>query len=209
MDARLTELERQLSRARRQVRSLLTALAVVVVGVGVALTRPHALAADPAPPGKDKAALPDRMQELFDLSARQQKLQSDLDVVTKLLAKAEKEQMAGFDRVATPTGSDYWESISDNVVIARATADIKAGELLLYHAPGIYRVKDIKPKLTTKGECWYFKPDRDIAAGKAFTIELIHDAPEELANVKAGFMPHTDRARAPARAYTTKIHLSR
>ena len=81
--------------------------------------------------------------------------------------------------------------------------------MLLYHAPGIYRVKDIKPKLTTKGECWYFKPDRDIAAGKIFTIELIHDAPEESANVKAGFMPHTDRARDPGRAYATKIHLSR
>jgi hypothetical protein len=209
MDARLTELERQLFRARRQVRSLLTALAVVVVGVAVALAWPHALAADPAPTGKGKAAPPDRMQELFDLSVRRHKLQFDLDTVTKLLAKAEKEQMAGFDRVATPTGSDYWESISDNVVLARATADIKAGELLLYHAPGIYRVKDAKPKLTTKGECWYFKPDRDIAAGQAFTIELIHDAPEELANVKAGFMPHTDRARDPARAYTTKIHLPR
>jgi len=117
--------------------------------------------------------------------------------------------MAGFDRVATPTGSDYWESISDNVVQATATADIKAGELLLYHAPGIYRVRDVKPKLTTQGECWYFKPDRGIAAGKAFTIELVHDAPEELANVKAGFAPHTERARDPGRAYTTKIHVPR
>lgn len=209
METRLRELEQQLSRAHRQVRTLLTALIVAAAGIAVALTWPHATAADPAPPGKDKAAPPDRMQGLFDLAVRQQKLQFDLDVVTKLLAKAEKEQMAGFERVATPTGSDYWESISDNVVQATTTADIKAGELLLYHAPGVYRVKDIKPKLTTKGECWYFKSDRDIAAGKAFMIELIHDAPEELANVRAGFMPHTDRARDPARAYTTKIHLSR
>lgn len=209
MEARLSELERQLSQARRQVRTLLTALVLAAVGVTVALTWPHATAADPVPPGKNKAAPPDRMQGLFDLAVRQQKLRFDLDVVTKLLAKAEKEQMAGFDRVATPTGSDYWESVSDNVVQATATADIKAGELLLYHAPGIYRVKDIKPELTTKGECWYFKPDRDVAAGKAFTIELVHDAPEELANVKAGLAPHTDRAREPGRAYTTKIHLSR
>ena len=206
MEARLTELERQLTRARRQVRTLLVALAVGAVGVTLALTWPHATAADPAPPGKGKAAPPDQMQGMFDLAVQQQKLRFDLDIVTKLLAKAEKEQMAGFDRVATPTESDYWESISDNVLHATATADMKAGELLLYHAPGIYRVKDIKPKLTTKGECWYFKPSRDIAAGKAFTIELIHDAPEELANVKAGFMPHTDRAHDPARAYKTKIH---
>ena len=78
MDTRLTELERQLSRARRQVRTLLTALAVVVAGVGVALTWPHALAADPAPPGKGKAAPPDRMQGLFDLSVQQKKLHDGL-----------------------------------------------------------------------------------------------------------------------------------
>ena len=208
MEQRCYELEQQLSRARRQVRTLLAVLLTAVVGVTVALTWPHAVAAG-QPPGKDKAAPPDRMQGLFDLAVRQQKLQFDLAVVTKLLEKAEKEQMAGFDRVATPTGSDYWESISDDVVRATATADIKAGELLLYHAPGIYRVKDVRPKLTTKGECWYFKPDRDIAAGKAFAIELVHDAPEEIANVKAGFAPHSDRARDPGRAYATKIHLSR
>jgi hypothetical protein len=207
MQERLSELERQLSRSRRQVRTLIAVLVVAAAGTAVVLAWPHATAAEPVPAGKDKA--PDRMQGLFDLAVQQQKLRFDLDVITKLLAKAEKEQMAGFDRVATPTGSDYWESISDNVVQATATSDIKAGELLLYHAPGIYRVKDVRPKLTTKGECWYFKPDRDITAGKSFTIELIHDAPEELANVKAGFAPHTDRARDPARAYTTKIHLPR
>jgi hypothetical protein len=209
MEEQLRELERQLSRSCRQVRALLAVLIVAAAGLSLVLTRPHTLAAGQPPAGKDKAAPPDRLQELFDLAVRQQKLRSDLDVVTKLLAKAEKEQMAGFDRVATPTGSDYWESISDNVVQATSTSDIKAGELLLYHAPGIYRVKDVKPKLTTKGECWYFKPDRNISAGRAFTIELIHDAPEELANVKAGLAPHTDRARDPARAYTTKIHLPR
>lgn len=208
MEKRCHELEQQLSRARWQVRTLLAVLLTAAVGVTAALTRPHAVAAG-QPPGKDKAAPPDRMQGLFDLAVRRQKLQLDLAVVTKLLEQAEREQMAGFDRVATPTGSDYWESISDNVVRAAATADVRAGELLLYHAPGIYRVKDVRPKLTTQGECWYFKPDRDIAAGKGFTIELVHDAPEEVANVKAGFAPYTDRARDPARAYTTKIHLSR
>src|SRR5262245_54935110 len=46
-------------------------------------------------PGKDRAAPPDRMQGLFDLAVRQQKLQFDLAVVTKLLEKAEKEQYGG------------------------------------------------------------------------------------------------------------------
>jgi hypothetical protein len=195
MEEQCRGLERQSTRVRGQVRALLAVLLVAVVGTTAVLTRQHVVAADPAPGGKDRA--PDGMQGLFDLAVQQKKLQFDLDVVTKLLAKAEKERMAGFDRVATPTETEYWESISDNVMKAKATADIKAGELLLYHAPGIYRVKEVRPRLTTKGECWYFKPDRDIPAGKAFTIELVHDAPEELANVKAGFMPHTDRARDP------------
>jgi hypothetical protein len=155
------------------------------------------------------ASSPSNMQEAFDLSARRNKLLLELQNVEKRLEKAEKEAFAGFERVATPTGSDYWESISDNVVYAKAMRDIQKDELLLYHAPGIYSVKGLKPKLMTKGECWYFRPDRKIAAGQAFTIELIHDLPEEVEKVKKGFAPHTDRARDPARAYGTRIHLTR
>lgn len=208
MEEQFKELERQLARARRRVRSLVVVLVAAAVGVPVVLSRPHATAADP-PPGRGKAPAPDGMQQLFDLAARQQKLRFDLQTVTKLVERAEKEQMGGFDRVGTPTETEYWESISDNVVRATATADVRAGELLLYHAPGLYRVKGARPKLTTTGECWYFKPNRDIPTGGTFVIELIHDAPEELANVKAGLSPHTDRARDPERAYATKIHLSR
>ena len=43
----------------------------------------------------------------------------------------------------------------------------------------------------------------------ALTGELIHDAPEELANVTLGFAPRSDRARDPGLAYKTKIHLVR
>jgi hypothetical protein len=211
MDERLKELERRLASTRRQGWALFTVVLMAVSAVACTLAFwPDAAAAQPDALGKRKATpTATGMQELFNLSVRRNKLQLDLQVVEKLMEKAEQKQFAGFERVATPTGTDYWESISDNVVYAKATAEIQADELLLYHAPGIYRVKDSKPKLTTKGECWYFRPDRKIAAGQAFTIELIHDAPEELANVKQGFAPHTDRARDPARAYKTKVHLSR
>lgn len=211
MDERLKELERRLARARRQGRALFTIVLVAVSAVACASSfLLNAAAAQPDTAGKGKAApTTTGMQELFDLSTRRNKLQFELQVVENLIEKTEKEQFAHFERVATPTGIDYWESISDNVVFAKATKEIAADELLLYHSPGIYRVKDSKPKLSTKGECWYFRPDRKIAAGQAFTIELIHDAPEELANVKQGFAPHTDRARDPARAYKTKVHLSR
>ena len=122
--------------------------------------RPDAVLAEPQAVEKDKPApSPSGMQALFDLSVKRNKLQFELQVVERLLEKAEKEQFASFERIATPTGSDYWESISDNVVFAKATKEIAANELLLYHSPGIYRVKESKPKLTTKGECWYFRPD--------------------------------------------------
>lgn len=147
------------------------------------------------------------MQEMFDLSARRTKTLLELDFINKRLATLEKEHLSKFERIAEPTGSDYWESISDDVVSARASENISSGELLLYHVPGIYRVKNSKPKLITKGNCWYFRPNRDIRKGQEFSIVLIHDAPEELKNVAQGFMPHSSRARDPERAYKTKIQI--
>ena len=146
-------------------------------------------------------------QELFDLSAKRARLQLELAMTDKRLAGLESEEFADFDRVADPTGTDYWESISDTVLFATACEDIRKGELLLYHAPGIYRVKDVQPKLTTKGECWYFRPDRDIAQSDRFTIVLVYDDPEEIALQAKGFFPLTDRARDPGRPYTAEIHM--
>ena len=130
-----------------------------------------------------------------------------LAAMDKRLAELEKVEFAAFDRVADPTGTDYWESISDTVLFATAKQDIRKGELLVYHFPGIYRVKDFKPKLTTKSECWYFRPDRDIKLGRRMTIELVYDAPEEIALAAKGFFPSTDRARDPDRPYNTKIRV--
>ena len=147
------------------------------------------------------------MQKLFDLSARQMQLRLELQILQKQLARLEREQLDRFERVADPTGSDYWESISDTVLTAKAGEEIHAHELLLYHAPGIYRVKDVRPRLTTDGECWYFRPDRDIHKGEEFTIVLIYDSPEELELQAKGLAPHRHRGRDPGRAYTTEIRI--
>lgn len=164
------------------------------------------------------AAAPSRQgrQELFDLSAQRTKLALERELldkrmvaIDKRLTELEKVEFAGFDRVANPTGTDYWESISDTVLLATARQDIGKGELLLYHAPGIYRVKDSKPKLTTRGECWYFRPDRGIKKGQRMTIERVYDAPEEVALEAKGFFPLTDRGRDPERPYNTKIRVGR
>lgn len=182
---------------------LLHSLAVVLLGLFTLW--PLAAADAPSPQGH---------QELFDLSEQRRKLilereflDKRLAAIDKQLAELEKVEFACCDRVADPTGTDYWESISDTVLLATAKQDIGKGELLLYHAPGIYRVKDSKPKLTTNGECWYFRPDRDIKQGQRMTIERVYDAPEEIALEAQGFFPLTDRARDPDRPYNTKIRV--
>src|SRR5262245_46748945 len=178
---------------------------LAVVLLGLFALWPLLAADPPSPQGR---------QELFDLSAQRSKLALErelldrrLAAIEKRLAELEKVGFAEFDRVADPTGSDYWESISDTVLFATASQDIGKGELLVYHAPGIYRVKVSKPKLTTKGECWYFRPNRDIKKGQRMTIERIYDAPEEIALAAKGFFPLTDRAVDPERPYNTKIRV--
>jgi hypothetical protein len=176
---------------------------VAVVLFGLFALWPSAAADGPGPKGR---------QELFDLSAQRNKLATErelidrrLAAIDRRLAELEKVEFAKFDRVADPTGSEYRESISDTVLFATARLDIRKGELLLYHAPGIYRVKDSRPELTTKGQCWYFRPDRDVKSGQRMTIELVYDAPEEVALAAKGFFPMTDRARNPDRPYNTKV----
>ena len=150
---------------------------------------------------------PHGMQELFDLSVRRTKLLLELQFVERRLTELEREQFASFERVADPLGSHYSENESDMVYEAKATHDISAEELLLYHAPGIYRAKDVRPKLTTNGECWYFRPDRHIRKGQTFTIVLVYDAPEELELKANGRFPLTSRARDPEHPYNTRIEI--
>jgi hypothetical protein len=148
-------------------------------------------------------ASPERLQQLFELAARKGKIELELRYVERKIAELEQEQFAGFERVATPLSSDYWESISDTVLVAKATGDIRAGELLLYHAPGIYRVKDVRPKLTTEGECWYFLPDRAIRKGEEFTI-----IPEYSRGGSGdGGGEEANRGRDPMLPYKTEIRI--
>ncbi len=142
---------------------------------------------------------PQKLQQLFELEVRKGKIEHELSYVARKIAELEQEQFAAFERVATPLGSDYWESISDNVLMAKATGDIRARELLLYHAPGIYRVKDVRPKLTTEGECWYFLPDREIRKGEEFTII------PDYSRVASG--DEAIRGRDPTLPYKTEISI--
>ncbi|WP_425616807.1 hypothetical protein NA78x_000467 [Anatilimnocola sp. NA78] len=172
------------------MRYLLLMAVLFVVVAGPTLAEP------PSPSGR---------QELFDLSVRRAKLQFELATLDKRLVAMERTVFAEFERVADPTGTDYWESVSDTVLFANAQQAISKGELLLYHAPGIYRVKDVRPSLATEGECWYFRPNRDIKQGERITIVLVYDAPEDVAAKAKGLSPSTHRGRDPKRAFNTQI----
>jgi hypothetical protein len=94
------------------------------------------------------------------------------------------------------------------ILNARATEDIRENELLLFHAEGVYRTEGSFPKLTAgTGAGWYFRPNRDIPRASRFVVACIQDAPEAIQNVKNGYMPDSDRARDPSRAYNTQIFL--
>ncbi len=91
------------------------------------------------------------------------------------------------------------------ILQARAVNDIKANELLLYHARRVYRTRSTFRRLTTRGAGWFFRPNVDIPKGTRFVVACHQDAPEELENVKKGLMPNSDRARHPDRPYRTQI----
>jgi hypothetical protein len=75
----------------------------------------------------------------------------------------------------------------------------------LFHAGRVYRTHGLIRKLTTTGTGWYFKPNVNIPEGTKFVVACIQDAPEEIQNVKSGFMPNSNRARQPDRPYRTEI----
>ncbi|MBN2130031.1 MAG: hypothetical protein JW741_11070, partial [Sedimentisphaerales bacterium] len=142
--------------------------------------------------------------------AEQERKRKQIEENRRLAAEIEKNELDGYERVATDATEPCFEE--DNYAIkvtGKATHDIRANELLLLHADGVFRTMGTFPKLTTTGRGWYFRPDRAIPRGKWFVAKCIQDAPEEIENVKRGFMPGSSRARDPARAYRTQVELLR
>ena len=92
------------------------------------------------------------------------------------------------------------------ILYAIAIDDIAASELLLFHAAHVYRTRGSFPNLATTGAGWYFRPNANISNGTRFVVACIQNAPEEIENVKIGFMPNSDRARNPDRPYRTEIY---
>ena len=91
------------------------------------------------------------------------------------------------------------------ILYAKTTKPISANELMLFHASELYRTSGSFRPLATTGQGFYIRPNVDIPANQRLVVACIQDAPEELENVKNGFMPNSDRARDPNRAYGTQV----
>jgi hypothetical protein len=147
-------------------------------------------------------------------TAQLQQIDQRIAQIQGRLEEIERSELGEFERVARNAVLEcaeeplYGQPSYGIILHANATDDIREDELLLFHASTVYRTKGSFPKLTTgTGAGWYFRPNRDIPSGRRFVVVCIQDAPEEIRNVKNGYMPDSDRARDPSRAYNTKIFL--
>ena len=147
-------------------------------------------------------------------TAELQKIDERIAQIQDRLEEIERSELSEFECVARNAKLEcseeplYGQPSYGIILYSNATEDIRKNELLLFHADGVYRTKGSFPKLTTgTGAGWYFRPNRDIPSGSRFVVACIQDAPEEIQNVKNGYMPDSDRARDPSRAYNTQIFL--
>lgn len=172
------------------------------------------------PPSAHKAAIPinSALQEIHDLCVQRTRLRIHHRTGHPRFAEIERRideihhrKLREFQTVAKDACLECSEEPrfgqpSYGIILnATSVEDIAAGELLLFHGSRVYRTSGSFPKLTTKGEGWYFRPNVDIPKGTQLFVACIQDAPEEIENVKNGFMPNTNRARNPNRPYRTKI----
>jgi len=145
-------------------------------------------------------------------TAQLQRIDERIAQIQDRLEAIERSELGEFERVARNAVLGcfeeplYGQPSYGIILFANAAGDIRENELLLFHAGAVYRTKGSFSKLTTgTGEGWYFRPNRDISSGSRFVVACIQDAPDEIRNVKNGYMPDSDRARDPSRAYNTRI----
>lgn len=158
------------------------------------------------------------LQEIHDLCAERTRLRIHhreghprFAEIEGRIAEIHRRVLREFETVATDaalecSGEPLYGQPSYGVILYAASVDnITANELLLFHADRVYRTRGSFLPLATTGEGWYFRPNAEIPRGARFVVACIQDAPEEIENVRNGFMPNSDRARQPNRPYRTEI----
>jgi hypothetical protein len=144
-----------------------------------------------------------------DHEEKHKKVSGQIVAIHNRIETIQETELPRFERVTAYAALDCSEEESYAIILcASATARIAKDELLLFHAGDIYRTSGEFTPLKTTGAGFYFRPDHEIAANKNFRVFCIQDAPEEIENVKNGFMPDSDRARKPNRAYETQVTIS-
>lgn len=144
-------------------------------------------------------------------TAQLQRIDDRIAQIQERLEAIKRSELGEFERVAHNAVLEcaeeplFGQPSYGIILYANATGDIRENELLLFYASAVYRTQGSFPKLTTTGAGWYFRPNRDVPSGSRFVVACIQDAPEEIRNVKNGYMPNSDRARDPSRAYNTQI----
>jgi hypothetical protein len=147
---------------------------------------------------------PQNKSELQQVEARYAETVSRLETI-------HRNELGQFERVADGAGlfcqeePFYGQPSYGIVMYAFSTRDIAANELLLFHAGGVYRTAGTFRPLTTTGNGFYFRPNANIPKESRLVAACIQDAPEEIQNVKNGFMPDSNRARDPQRPYRTQV----
>ena len=145
--------------------------------------------------------------------AQLQKLDERIGEIQERLHNIHNNELRKFELVAKDAALEcseeplYGQPSYGIILYATATSDINRNELLLFHAGAVYRTKGSFPRLTTTGVGWYFRPNQVVRKSERFVVACIQDAPEEIENVKRGYMPDSDRARDPARPYRTRIFI--
>jgi hypothetical protein len=158
------------------------------------------------------------LQEVHDLCAERTRLRIQhrmghprFTEIERKVAEIHDRALREFETVATNAILEcseqplYGQPSYGIILYATSIDDIAANELLLFHADRVYRTRGSFRKLATTSEGWYFRPNVDIPKGSRFVVACIQDAPEEVENVRNGFMPNSDRARDPDRPYRTQI----
>jgi len=134
-----------------------------------------------------------------------------LTAISSRLQEIHDKELGQFERVAEHAAlacseePRYGQPSYEIILDAKSIRPIRANELLLFHAGGVYRTQGEFQPLRSTGQGFYFRPNVNVPNGQQFTVACIQDAAEEIANVKNGFMPNSDRARDPGRPYRTQI----
>lgn len=195
---------------RKQMTPAILLLSVAASVLGSGAPTPAAVSqADP---------LNSALQEVHDLCAERTRLwihhrkgHPRFAEIERRITEIHGGALREFETVATDAALEcseeplYGQPAYGVILHATSCDEIAADELLLFHADRIYRTRGAFRKLATTGEGWYFRTSVDVPKESRFVIACIQDAPEEVENVKNGFMPNSDRARDPDRPYRTEI----